>query len=85
LGQGMSRGRANDVNLRKNFHSRSILETSLHIVNVMKLNDQELHVRCRVLEPGHDWNNDDNRTTAITDRFSLDVVTLTRGSGTLSY
>ncbi|MEQ1861640.1 MAG: carbohydrate kinase [Chthoniobacteraceae bacterium] len=61
-----------DINLRQHFYSREVIETSLALANVLKLNDAELPVieemfALRDIE-------------AIAARFDLRAVALTRGS-----
>ena len=61
-----------DVNLRQNFYSKEILEESLRISHLAKLNDEELEVISRLfgIAPQLD---------AVAERFQLETVILTLG------
>lgn len=66
-----------DINLREHYYSREILEASLGLASVLKVNDAELPVLARLLDlPG-----DTKRQIAhLAERFQLRLVALTRGS-----
>jgi len=72
-----------DVNLRQNFYSREVIEQSLRLANVLKLNDDELVLLTRILAlPG------DVRVQIefIAKTFGLRLVVLTCGpNGSLIY
>lgn len=72
-----------DINLRPPFVDRAIVEDSLALANVLKLNDGELEILA-------DWFNlagdDARRVAGLAARFDLGAVALTRGSrGSLIY
>ena len=61
-----------DVNLRQNFYSKSILEESLAVSDLAKLNDEELEIIARLF-------NIEPHPEALAERFRLDTVILTLG------
>ncbi|MFO1476020.1 MAG: carbohydrate kinase [Verrucomicrobiota bacterium] len=72
-----------DINLRQTFYSKNVVEQSLKLVNVLKLNDQELPVIAHMfglqgsVEKQIEW---------LARHFGLKVVALTRGAqGSLLY
>lgn len=66
-----------DLNLRQNFYSRSIIESSLRISTVLKLNDDELtFVSSLFLLSGAEHE----QLEALRKHFDLDLVILTKGS-----
>jgi fructokinase len=72
-----------DINLRQNFFNRDIIEHSLNLANVLKLNDHELPVVaemfCREDKPSR-------QIESLATRFGLRVVALTcGGEGSLLY
>jgi fructokinase len=72
-----------DINLRQRFYSRSVIEQSLRLANVLKLNDSELPTLAEMF----------GLTGAVKDQierlakgFNLQLVALTRGeNGSLLY
>jgi fructokinase len=71
-----SKWRVFDVNLRQNFYTREIIETSLQLANVLKLNESELNQLSALFHLSGAVNA---RMQAIADRFALKLVALTRG------
>ena len=66
-----------DINLRPPFWHEEIVLQSLQLANVLKLNDAELSVLADVLG----WRGADHELLQqLVDRFSLQLVALTRGS-----
>ena len=66
-----------DVNLRSPFFSREVIETSLELANVVKLNETELPVVAEML----DLSGDERRQiSSLADRFDLRCVAYTRGA-----
>jgi fructokinase len=65
-----------DINLRQKFFSREIIEQSLRLANVLKLNDGELRVLAALFDlhasPRH-------QVEQLADGFGLRLVALTRG------
>jgi fructokinase len=66
-----------DVNLRQPFYSPEVLEQSLRLANVLKLNDAELPVLASLF--GTD-GSPEAQLEVLARRFSLRVVALTRGA-----
>lgn len=65
-----------DVNLRQRFYSAEILADSLQLTDVLKLNDEELPVVCRLLGlPGEEREC----ISALIERGRLDLLVITRG------
>jgi fructokinase len=72
-----------DVNLRQPFYTRSVVQESLHLANVVKLNDDELPVLARMFDLA---GVVEKQVESLAETFSLGVVALTRGSsGSLLY
>ena len=72
-----------DVNLRQQFYSREVIETSLGLANVLKLNVNELLVLKELL-----GLRGDERTilNELSRRYSLRLIALTRGGeGSILY
>ena len=72
-----------DVNLRQNYFSMEIIEASLRLANILKINDEELPVLARFFglrgEPAE-------QLAELARRFELKVVALTCGArGSLFY
>jgi fructokinase len=71
-----------DVNLRQQYYSRSLLSDCLRRATHVKLNQDELHRVCELLEI--DGTDLLERCERLITRFDLQLVALTRGaSGTL--
>ena len=66
-----------DVNLRQNFYSREIIESSLGFANVFKLNNDEVPVVADLLGLPKD---EKAFVLAVAQRFDLHTVALTRGA-----
>ena len=72
-----------DVNLRKNFYSRDVIERSLQLANVLKLNDDELP---RLAEMFDLTGSIEDQIESLANTFGLQLVALTRGAnGSLLY
>ncbi len=72
-----------DINLRQNFYTQPIIEQSLGLANVLKLNDQELPVLDRLFHLGGSVKE---QIATLAAQFGLRVVALTRGNnGSLLY
>jgi fructokinase len=66
-----------DINLRQNYFSERVIADSLHLANVLKLNDQELPVIARQ----HDLPENDEEAVVrvLLEKLPLRVIALTRG------
>jgi fructokinase len=72
-----------DVNLRQNFYTKQLIECSLGLANVLKLNDQELPVLTTMFALSGDTRE---QIRELSVRFDLRVVALTCGpNGSLLY
>ncbi len=65
-----------DVNLRQHYHSRTIIEESLALADVLKLNETELP---QLAELFHLSGDERAQVDALARRFALRVVAYTRG------
>jgi fructokinase len=66
-----------DINLRQHYFDREVIETSLKLANVFKLNDAELPVVAKLFSAGGDVKT---QIEFFANRFGLRVVALTRGA-----
>lgn len=72
-----------DINLRQHFYTREVIEQSLLLANVLKLNDQELVVLEKMFELN---GGAKQQLEQLANRFGLRLVALTRGQqGSLLY
>jgi fructokinase len=72
-----------DINLRQQYYSREVIEQSLHLANVLKLNNDELPVLAGMFGL---TGSTANQIEALARRFKQRVVALTRGAqGSLLY
>ena len=73
-----------DVNLRQDFYSRELIEGSMEVANVLKLNDTELPVLGRLL--GVKALADKEQLAELAGRFGLRLVVYTCGArGSMLY
>ena len=66
-----------DVNLRQPYTSAAIVEASLHLANVLKLNEEEFPVVCRMTGVS---GPEDARLSTLLAEYDLCAAALTRGS-----
>jgi len=66
-----------DSNLRQNFYSREIIEQSLQLANVLKLNETELPVLAKMFERGE---SPKQQMEWLAKCFKMRAVVLTRGA-----
>lgn len=66
-----------DINLRQHFWTATLIEESLQLADVLKLNDEELPVLAQLLGMGGDESSQLRRLAA---RFGLRAVALTKGA-----
>lgn len=72
-----------DINLRQNFYSKALMQQSLELVNVLKLNDQELPVLAQMFGLN---GTAETQIEQLAGQFRLQVIALTRGAnGSLLY
>ncbi|SRR5574344_51399 len=66
-----------DINLRQNFYTKEILQESLKLCNILKINDEELVIIGRMFGyPGLDM---ENKCWLILGKYDLDMLVLTCG------
>ena len=72
-----------DVNLRQNYYSRELIDESLAVANLLKMNDTELPR----IGSMFGWEGDERHVIKqIANRFDLHTIALTRGAhGSLLY
>ena len=66
-----------DINLRQRFYSREVIDDSLRLANVLKLNDAELPVVARLLDLAGDERAQLEQLAA---RYGLRAIALTKGA-----
>jgi fructokinase len=72
-----------DINLRQKFYSRGVIEQSLHLANVLKLNSDELSTLAEMFRLA---GSTKNQITQLGETFNLQLIALTRGAnGSLLY
>lgn len=72
-----------DINLRQNFYNREVIEHSLNLANVLKLNETELPILARMFASSGTIRY---QMQSLARRFDLKVVALTCGpEGSLLY
>lgn len=67
-----------DVNLRQSFYSKTCIEQSLKLANVLKLSDEELPVLASMFDLSGPVTE---QLTVLRERFNLRLVAYTRGGG----
>ena len=65
-----------DINVRQNYFSRDVIERSLRLANVLKLNDDELPILAQLFGLTGSIRH---QIETLTQTFSLQLVALTRG------
>jgi len=72
-----------DINLRQNFFSQEIIQASLELANILKINDEELQVLARLFGL---TGGPEEQIVELAQRFDLRLVALTCGArGSLFY
>ena len=66
-----------DVNLRQSYYSKKVIEESLGICTVLKLNEDELPVLCKLLRI--EGSNEIEKLKAIMNCYQIDTVAYTLG------
>ncbi len=65
-----------DINLRQSYYSQSVIEESLQLSNVLKINDDELNILTKMLDLRESTSN---QITQLFRMFPLELIALTRG------
>lgn len=66
-----------DINLRQNFYSKNIIEESLFVADILKINDEELNTLSDLF---HVAGDETERCKQLNSIYSLDMVILTKGT-----
>ena len=66
-----------DINLRQHYYSREVLEESLNLADILKINDEEIRNGADMFGLGGD---DTAVCRALIDRYALRLVILTKGA-----
>lgn len=66
-----------DINIRQEELSRSVLEESLALATILKLNDEELPYLAQLFDLGGEV---ENQLGQLLDRFELELIAYTRGA-----
>ena len=66
-----------DINLRQHYYSPEVLEESLKIADILKINDEEIRIVADMFGLGDD---DVSVSRALIDRYALRLVILTKGA-----
>jgi fructokinase len=66
-----------DINLRLNYYSKNIIEESLFVADILKINDEELDILSDLI---HLSGNEIERCNQLITIYSLDMVMLTKGT-----
>lgn len=66
-----------DINLRQDYYGKEVLERSLQVADVLKLNDEELEVVSRIFSLE---GREDVLLESLLHTFDLKIVALTKGS-----
>ena len=66
-----------DINLRQHYYNHAIIQNSLQLCNVLKMNKEELLIVCEILEITEE--GDDKKVLHLMKRFNLKLVALTKG------
>jgi fructokinase len=67
-----------DINLRQHYYSKEIIENSLQICHVLKLNGEELQIISEML--GLTGDSEESRVFELIKRYNLQLLALTHGS-----
>ena len=66
-----------DINLRQHYYSREVLEESLNLADILKINDEEIRIVADMFGLGGD---DTAVCRALIDHYALRLVILTKGA-----
>ena len=66
-----------DINLRQHYYSRDVLEASLKLADILKINDEEIGIVSSIFGLG---GNDRDACRALIESYDLKLVILTRGA-----
>ena len=67
-----------DINLRQHFYSREIIEDSLQLCHILKINDEEIQIVAQMF--GYEGLSMEEMGQALLNRYSLSYLVLTCGA-----
>lgn len=67
-----------DINLRGTFYSKEVIESSMRICDILKINDEEIIEVCSIL--GIEYNTQRMAALSLMERYEIDMLILTCGS-----
>lgn len=67
-----------DINLRQHFYSKALIEESLKLCNVLKLNEEELVLVAEIFN--YTLDSDQEVVRRLMQDFALEIVVLTKGT-----
>jgi len=67
-----------DINLRQDYYNRDVIEKSIQLCNVLKLNEDELPLVCKLL--GIESSNEEDQIINLIKKYNLKLVAFTQGS-----
>lgn len=67
-----------DINLRQNFYSKELLNESTNRCNILKINDEELDIVCRLFSI--DGVDIQDKCRVIIEKYNLNILILTCGT-----
>lgn len=66
-----------DINLRLNFYNKEVIEESLQLANIMKINDEEIAIVAKLFE----WQGEEQDICKkLLTTYNLDILILTKGT-----
>lgn len=72
-----------DINLRQSFYSKEIIDSSLQLANVFKMNEEELPIVAQLLGFAED---ESTALEILTNRYQLHLIAITKGGkGSILY
>lgn len=67
-----------DINLRQKYYTRDLIESSLEVANVLKINDDEMAVVAEMFKL--EGNKDEDVCRSLIRKFNLRILILTKGT-----
>lgn len=67
-----------DINLRGTFYNKEVIETSMRVCDILKINDEEIVEVCRLL--GIEFTTQRRAALCLMERYEVDMLILTCGT-----
>lgn len=67
-----------DINLRQHFYSKDLIDESLRLTNMLKINEEEIILVSQLLD--YNLDNEQDIAKRLLDDYSLDILILTKGT-----